>query len=63
MSELNHAVKNWGVESVFVRTQSQDILGIEYSIPMEDTLNDMAQSMIDTGALIDKRPQNKPAKM
>lgn len=63
MSELNHAVKNWGVESTFARNQSHDILGIEYAIPIADTINDMAQSMIDTGALIDKRPQQKAAKL
>lgn len=63
MSELNHAVKNWGIESTFDRTQSHEILKIEYSIPMEDTLNEMAQSMIETGALLDKRPKAATAKM
>lgn len=59
MSELKFAVAKWGVEESFSCQRSRDILGLEYSIPMADTINDMAQSMIDTGSLEDKRPKAK----
>ena len=55
MAELKFAAKNWGVESSLSHQKSQDILGLEYSIPMADTINEMAMSMIETGSMPDKR--------
>jgi hypothetical protein len=48
-------VKNWEVETTFANDESRQTLGINYSIPMDKTITDMAYSMIETGVLQDKR--------
>ena len=38
-------------------TRSREALGIEYSRPMNQTLEEMANSMIDYGMIEDRRPK------
>ena len=54
-AELAGFVKVWGELSEFRNDESRNVLGIDYSITMEQTLKDMAESMMDTGVLEDKR--------
>jgi hypothetical protein len=50
-SDLSEIMGMWNVDYQFVNTESRDVLGIEYSIPMEQTFKDMVNSMMDTGVL------------
>ena len=59
MSEMSHAVKSWNIQKQFVNAQAKSVLGIKFSTPIKKTLDDMVESMISTGALVDKRPRTK----
>ncbi len=52
--EMEDIYKNWGKGAVYDGTRAVDILGIEY-IGHEKSLVDMAESMIVTGCIEDKR--------
>jgi len=51
--------KMWGVEIRCDNTASKEILKIEYEPDFGKVLVEMAYSMIETGAIKDKRPAKK----
>jgi len=57
LTEMKLALRMWGQKDHFSNEQSRKILGMKYEIPAADTINDMVLSMIETGALPDKRPK------
>ena len=48
--------KMWGKPMTFDVHQSRKVLGIKYSRPIAQTINEMVVSMLETGALEDRRP-------
>jgi len=52
--EMDEIYQNWGKGAVYDGTRAVDILGIEY-IRHEKSMLDMAESLISTGCIEDKR--------
>ena len=52
----------WGDEKPLDNSQSKQVLGIEYSRTVQDSLNEMAYSMIEAGLIEDKRKPVEDAK-
>lgn len=56
-SEAAAIMPLWGLEKTFDNKETKDILGIEFIDPKQSTL-DMAETLIDTGYIPDKRKKN-----
>ena len=57
--EVALVLKTWGKEFTFVNAQSREVLGLKYDITMEQSINEMAYSMIETGVIPNKLPKQK----
>jgi len=58
LKELRVIMPMWGVEKTFKNDETKEILGIEF-IDSKRSIQEMAETLIDTGYITDKRGKKK----